>query len=289
MLASPRPPGVGGVEALWQSSGVFLTAGQPVTVIASGTWTDAGVTLTAAGHPTKTVTGSDCPLSGQRLLALIGRVGLNGTPFLIGATTTFTPSTTGILYLAPQDNWYWTDDNAGSLTVSVCVSAGASCSYTLSAESSGTIAAGGGAASFTVTTETGCTWSAATAESWIHVTAGSGTSSGTVSYTVDANTGAARTGTITVGGKTYTVTEAGAGATSCATVSVVAKPTPLPGIGGAETLWQSTGIAVTAGQPITVSATGTWSNAGVSISPAGDPSTIITGADCPLSGAPLLA
>jgi hypothetical protein len=41
------------------------------------------------------------------------------------------------------------------------------------------------------------------------VTAGaSGTGNGTVSFTVAANTGAARSGTLTIGGQTFTVTQA---------------------------------------------------------------------------------
>ena len=290
VAAKPTPPpGVGGVEIMWQSSGVMLTAGQAVTLVASGTWSNAGVSYTAAGHATTTVTGPNCPLSGQKLMALIGRVGLSGTPFLIGTTTTFTPSSTGLLYLAPQDNWYTIEDNAGSLSVSVCADAGSSCSYSLNPASSGTVVAGGGNGSFNVTTQTGCSWTATTAASWVHVTSGGGTSSGSVSYTVDANTGAARTGTITVDDQTYTVTQAEAAATSCTTVAVQAKPTPPPGVGGVETLWQSTGITVTAGQPLTVTATGTWSDAGVALTAAGHPTTTVTGVNCPLSGQPLLA
>jgi hypothetical protein len=122
VIASPvAPPGVGGVEPMWQPTGVTLTAGQPVVITASGTWTDAGVTLTAAGHPGVTVSGGNCPFpGGAPLLSLIGRIGPTGTPFLIGATMSFTPPTSGVLYLAPQDNWYLLWDNAGSLSVAVC-------------------------------------------------------------------------------------------------------------------------------------------------------------------------
>jgi hypothetical protein len=288
VLANP-PRTVGGVETLWQSSGVFLTAGRPVTILGLGTWTDAGVALTAAGHPSVTVTGTNCPLSGAPLLALIGRVGTTGTPFLIGTRTTITPPASGVLYLAPQDNWYTTEDNAGSLSVPVCVDPAGSCTFSLNPSSSGTIAAGGGSGSFTVSTETGCSWSAATTASWIHVTSGTGTSSGTVTYTVDLNTGAARTGTITVGGQTYTVTQAEVGATSCTAATVVSNPTPPPGVGGVETMWQPTAVTLTAGQPVVITASGTWSDAGVVLTAAGHPSVTVTGTNCPLSGAPLLA
>mgnify|MGYP003896955415 CR=1 FL=1 len=48
-----------------------------------------------------------------------------------------------------------------------------------------------------MTTDSGCAWSATTTDSWIHTTS-SGSGSGTVNYSVDANAGAARNGTITV-------------------------------------------------------------------------------------------
>jgi hypothetical protein len=109
------------VQTLWQSSGITLAVGQPVTITATGTWSDSGVSLTAAGHPTITVvSATNSPMSGQPLLALIGRVGLNGTPFLVGPSRNFTPTSNGILYLAPQDNWYSTENNAGSLSVTIC-------------------------------------------------------------------------------------------------------------------------------------------------------------------------
>ncbi|MGC2238939.1 MAG: BACON domain-containing carbohydrate-binding protein [Pyrinomonadaceae bacterium] len=81
------------------------------------------------------------------------------------------------------------------------------CAYSLS--SSGTnIPASGGSGSFNVTAATGCTWTAATGAPWINITSGSGNGNGTVSFTVQANTAAARTGTITVGGQTFTVNQA---------------------------------------------------------------------------------
>ena len=159
----------------------------------------------------------------------------------------------------------------------------------LSPTSSGTIAAAGGVGSFGVTTSTGCPWTATTSSAWIHITAGGGTSSGTVSYTVDANIGAARTGRITAGGQTHVVSQAAAVNTVCDTVTVLARPTPPPGVPGVEGMWQSSGVTLTAGRPVTITATGTWTNDGVVLSANGHPTTTVTGADCPLSGAPLLA
>jgi hypothetical protein len=63
-----------------------------------------------------------------------------------------------------------------------------------------------------VTTGTNCPWTASTNSgswSWIAITSGwSGTGSGTVNYSVLANnTGATRTGTLTIAGHTFTITQ----------------------------------------------------------------------------------
>ena len=64
----------------------------------------------------------------------------------------------------------------------------------------------------TVTASAGCAWTATTNARLAHVTAGAnGTGNGTVTYSVGANTGSAsRTGTLTIAGSTFTVTQAGA-------------------------------------------------------------------------------
>jgi hypothetical protein len=71
-----------------------------------------------------------------------------------------------------------------------------------------TPAAAGGRGTFTVVTQTGCTWSSSTSTSWITVS-GSGTGSGSASYTIGVNGSAAgRNGTILVAGRTASVTQA---------------------------------------------------------------------------------
>lgn len=53
-----------------------------------------------------------------------------------------------------------------------------------------------------------CSWTAVSNNSWITITSGSsGSSAGTVSYSVAANGGPARTGTIAIGGQTFTITQ----------------------------------------------------------------------------------
>ncbi len=83
-----------------------------------------------------------------------------------------------------------------------------SCTYTLN-PTGATLPAGGGAGSFAVTaTGSNCSWTAAATATWITVTSGaSGNGNGRVEFTVTANTGASRTGTIVAGGETFTVTQ----------------------------------------------------------------------------------
>ena len=88
------------------------------------------------------------------------------------------------------------------------------CSYSLSA-SSYSAASTAGQSSVNVTTQAGCTWTAAvqgSATAWLHIpsNSASGTGSGTVTFSFDANTGAARSGTTTIASQTFTVTQAAA-------------------------------------------------------------------------------
>lgn len=87
------------------------------------------------------------------------------------------------------------------------------CLYTLT-PASASFLAGGGSGSFTVTTSTGCAWTAASSATWVTVGTPSGSATGPVSYTVAANTATtARSATITAGGQTFTVSQAGAACT----------------------------------------------------------------------------
>jgi hypothetical protein len=76
---------------------------------------------------------------------------------------------------------------------------------------------GGGSGSISVTAPQGCAWTAATTDSWIVINSGaSGDGSGTVAYSVGANSTAnARVGTITIGSERHTVTQVGKSATAC--------------------------------------------------------------------------
>lgn len=83
------------------------------------------------------------------------------------------------------------------------------CSFTLTPAVSTPFPLAGGAGSFTVTTLPGCAWTATSAAPWVVITGGfSGVGSGTVTYTVGANTAYGRAAAITVGTKSHLVKQA---------------------------------------------------------------------------------
>jgi Zn-dependent metalloprotease len=87
---------------------------------------------------------------------------------------------------------------------------GGTCTFSISPTSASQPAAGG-TGSVSVTATAGCSWSAVSNSAFITITSGaSGTGSGTVNYSVAANTATtSRTGTLTIAGLTFTVTQAG--------------------------------------------------------------------------------
>jgi len=92
-----------------------------------------------------------------------------------------------------------------------------SCSYTVS-PTHASFDSSGGPGSVSVSTSSGCSWTASSGASFVHITSGSsGSGNGTVSYTVDANSGSnSRTGILTVAGQSFTISQAGAGTCSFA-------------------------------------------------------------------------
>lgn len=109
-----------------------------------------------------------------------------------------------------------------NLTGPVNITANFSCNPSLSATSSSLVAAVGGGASVVLTDGSGCAYSVASGATWITVTSPvTGTGSGTITMTVAANTGAARSATVSIAGLTYTVNQAGAAVAATSKVGVV--------------------------------------------------------------------
>ncbi len=95
-------------------------------------------------------------------------------------------------------------------TVFTLTQAGApGCTYAINPNSQSMGAGGGSGTPVSVSTDAACSWSAVSNVPWITVTgSGSGIGPGSVGFTVAVNTGGARTGTLTIAGQTFTLSQA---------------------------------------------------------------------------------
>ena len=79
---------------------------------------------------------------------------------------------------------------------------------------------GGGGSSFSVNAPGGCGWTAVTSDSWIAVTPpANGSGNGSVSFTVQANSGPQRSGSIVVGGQVFSISQDGGGPCAATPIS----------------------------------------------------------------------
>jgi streptogramin lyase len=99
-----------------------------------------------------------------------------------------------------------------SQNVTISQAGTSTCSYNVSPTSK-IFPASGGAFDINVFTSSGCAWSASSSLSWVHVTAGSsGSGNGVVRIMADPDTGGLRSGSITIAGKPFSVSQ---GADAC--------------------------------------------------------------------------
>jgi hypothetical protein len=186
------------------------SAGGPGSVAIT---TNAGCSWTAASGATWiTITP---PASGS---------GSGSKAFTVAANTTGT-SRTGTITVG-----------AATLTVNQAA-AGAPCAPSINPTSQSIGSAGGAGTPVAVSAASGCAWTATSNAAWLTIASGAnGTGNGTVTFNVAANTSSSRTGTLTIAGGTFTVTQAAPCAPSI-------NPTS-----------QSIGSAGGAGTPVAVSA-----------------------------------
>jgi hypothetical protein len=95
------------------------------------------------------------------------------------------------------------------------------CSFTVS-PSFITQTAAGGTGTITVTTQSGCAWTTSSNAAWVTIT-GSGTGSGTASYTVQPNTGFGRSALLNIGGVMVGVSQAAGTDTAPSGLRVIIK------------------------------------------------------------------
>jgi trimeric autotransporter adhesin len=229
-------PGVAQVQVLVQ--GGFLSGtGIPNVGLTVANYADQTAAAPASCSATAGTALTDSNGVGTCNLVVNGPAGTTQLVVVIGGT-----------YLGPVFN--------------LQIKAGTPCTYSLSS-SSQSFDATGGNGSVNVTTSTGCGWTATSNANFIGITSGaSGTGNGTVSYNVAANTGAARSGTLTIGGKTFTVNQSAPNTTpSGPSVSTTNLPAGTIGAAYSTTLMASGGQ-----QPYTWSFNGTLPS-GLSLTP----------------------
>ncbi len=105
----------------WQDSGLFIEAGQRLTIQASGTWRDRAGSTDANGRPSQPLNGrrNEVALPGAPFMMLVGKIGDDGVPFRIGTQTELTASRPGQLLLMANDRYAGLDDNRGRVEVRV--------------------------------------------------------------------------------------------------------------------------------------------------------------------------
>ena len=129
---------------------------------------------------------------------------------------------------------------SGTLTIAgrtFTVNQGEGCTAAISPNSH-TFDNGGGSVDIAIITDGACPWTASENIDWFRLSAASGTGSGTVQLTADMNTGgSSRTGTATIAGRTFTVTQGG-----CSAVLSPVEAT-VPAAGGGASFAVDTGEA----------------------------------------------
>ncbi len=185
-----------------------------------------GVTVTSGGSTTLNWSGnagSGCTITGYQLQLIVGSNSL--TPIDKSNTSEILTNITVSLSWRVRAKTGASNWGAWSSSRDVIVGSAPPTGCTISSlsPSSANMSSSGSGGNFTVNATSGQSWSANANNSWIF-TNGSGTGSGNVSYSLDPNTGAARTGTITVtcgsSTQTFTVNQGGNSTPPTCTVSL---------------------------------------------------------------------
>lgn len=111
----------------WVDSGFFVEAGQELTISAHGQVLTARINIFGPGSVSGP-NGQDavcpnyegappCAMENAPYGALVGKIGEDGEPFLIGSHYTFTAMTSDYLYLAVNDLLPYYEDNHGNYMV----------------------------------------------------------------------------------------------------------------------------------------------------------------------------
>lgn len=222
-----------------QRTGTITVNGQVHTITQAGSGGGCSSTTIAPGQTINgSLTTSDCVLSGttryvdvysfngtagQKVAVSMSSSAFDTYLYLVnsssqilvgnddggGGTNSRIPATSGFFTLPATGSYSirattYYPSSTGSYSISLVNET--VCTFSIS-PTSRSFSSPGGNGSFSVSSASGCAWSAVSNAGWI-TTSSSGTGNGTVNYTVAANSGTSqRTGTITVNGRTHTVTQ----------------------------------------------------------------------------------
>jgi C1A family cysteine protease len=191
----------------------------------TGTITAAGQSFTVTQQGTASCTYTTSPTSiSTSALGLTGNINIttqSGCAWSTSNTLGWASIVSGSSGTGSGTVVYSVSPNTGSArtgaltiagqTIGITQQAATQCTYSLNSLSN-SFNSSGGSGTVNLLTQAGCAWTAARAASWLTIVSGSsGTGSGTVSYSVSANLStASRSGTLSIGGQTFTVNQSGA-------------------------------------------------------------------------------
>jgi uncharacterized protein (TIGR03437 family) len=221
---SANPPASNTIEITVSSGGQSATATRVVPGCTAGGGTTPGCNYNVP--PTSSVAGSGG--TGIVLVTTAANCAWTATSNAAWLTIIAGASGTGngaVNYRATA-NPSTTASRTGTLTIAGVTHtvtqgpAGVACTYSISPTST-SVPHTGATAAVMVSAGSGCAWTASSNAAWITIRSGaSGTANGTVNYQVAANTATtARTGTMTIAGQTFTVSQAAAPAADAPSIS----------------------------------------------------------------------
>jgi hypothetical protein len=192
-------------------SGTIAVAGQSFTVTQAATVaptctfaitpTTQTVDASASGGSVSVSTATACTWTASSnvpwLIITSGAIGTGNGSVAFNVAANAGASRTGTMTIAGQ-----------TFTVTQAAPVVAVCTYSIT-PTTHTVSAGANGGFVNVTAGGGCTWTAISNAPWLIITSGAtGIGNGSVSFNISANTGPARTGTMTIAGQTFTETQA---------------------------------------------------------------------------------
>ncbi|MBI3654685.1 MAG: BACON domain-containing protein [Acidobacteria bacterium] len=192
-------------------NGTLTIAGQTFTVTQLGSTCVTGLSPTSASYPSSGGLGAvavTLPIGCTTYTATTTDAWIS--PVAAGRKVNYTvaanPDTASRSGYIAIGGRVFTVNQAGSIPT---------CSYAI-APGSQNFAIAGGSGSINVTTTAVCNWTAISNAAFITINSGAaGSGSGSTGFTVAANSGGARSGTITIAGQTFTVTQDGSSGGGC--------------------------------------------------------------------------